>query len=82
MAINAKEAAKIAAAYYEEILSERAKLSIEEIELDETGHWLITLGLTDPYGLGQLGSKPYSYKVFKINSESGEVVSMKIREIK
>ena len=82
MAINAKDAAKIAANYYMDLSNERVDLSIEEIEFDENGFWLITLGLHDPYKMGSFGAKPVSYKIFRINAESGEVISMKIREIK
>lgn len=35
--LDAKQAAKIAAEYYEDISSEQAKLSIEEIEFDDEG---------------------------------------------
>ena len=82
MAIDAKQAAAIAAKYYEDISREPMKLSIEEVEFDDNGFWLITLGITTPYGLGALGAKPLSYKIFKIDTNSAEVKSMKIREIK
>jgi hypothetical protein len=78
MNIDAKKAAAIAAKYYQEILQEPTELSIEEIELDEDGFWLITLGISD-YGFG---IKPASYKIFKIDANTGEVKSMKIRTIK
>jgi len=82
MAIDAKQAASIAAKYYEDITKERVKLSIEEIEYMEDGHWAITLGISDPYGLGSMGSRPNAYKLFKIDAENGQVKPMKIREIK
>ena len=80
--LDAKQAAKIAEKYYEDISSEQVKLSVEEIEFDDEGYWLITLGISDNYVIGSLGKKPMNYKVFKIHAESGEVKSMKIREMK
>ena len=81
MAINARDAAKVAANYYEDISDERVKLSIEEVELDDAGFWLITLGMSDPYGIGSMGNKVREYKIFKINADDGEVKSMKIRKV-
>jgi hypothetical protein len=78
MNIDAKQAARIATKYYEEILQEPAELSIEEIELNEEGFWLITLGRSD-YGFG---IKKANYKIFKIDANTSEVKSMKIRTIK
>lgn len=82
MAIDARVAAGIAASYYKDISQEEAKLTIEEIELSEDGFWYITLGISDPYGMPSFGGKKQSYKVFKINPESSEVMSMKIWTIK
>jgi hypothetical protein len=80
--IDARQAAKVAAQYYEEISGERAKLSIEEVEIDDSGDfWLITLGISDIYGIGSVGNKVREYKIFKIDAETGEVKSMKIRKV-
>ena len=84
MSIDAKQAAHAAATYYENISDERVKLSIEEIEFDDKGFWLITLGISDSYGMGSISSfvnKVREYKLFKIDSNSGEVKSMKIRKV-
>ena len=81
MAIDARMAAKSAAQYYEDISGERTKLSIEEIEMNDDGHfWLITLGISDPYSIG-MNSKPREYKIFQIDANTGEVKSMKIRKV-
>ena len=80
MTISAKEAARAAAEYFEDVSSERMKLSIEEVELED-GFWLITLGMTDAFALGSMGGKVSSYKIFKVDAESGEVRSMKIRKV-
>lgn len=56
------------------------ELSVEEVELDEQGHfWSITLGYTAPNPL-PLATPIKSYRVFRVNNSTGEVVSMKIRE--
>lgn len=80
MAISAKEAAQAAAKYFEDVSSEKVRLSIEEVEL-ENGFWLITLGLSDSYALGSIGNKVASYKLFKVDANTGEVMSMKIRKV-
>ena len=65
-------------------------LRLEEVELsDEKKHWFITLGYTRPVDksknpladLVAMSSYEREYKVFKINAETGEVQSMKIREL-
>ncbi|WP_422138248.1 hypothetical protein [Endozoicomonas sp. ALC020] len=80
MAISPKEAAQAAAKYFEDVSSERVRLSIEEVELED-GFWLITLGMSDSYALGSIGNKVTSYKTFKVDANTGEVISMKIRKI-
>lgn len=49
-------------------------------------HWYITLGYdVPPQGLtdffGQGAKLPREYKIFKIDGSTGEVLSMKIREV-
>lgn len=57
-------------------------LRLEEVEPGKTGRndaWLITLSMQDRAGLGSLGRR--EYKVFTVRRDTGEVVSMKIREL-
>ncbi len=62
---------------------------VEEVELSEDGrYWLITLGYNlpneppDVWGLLDAGGKQHrEYKTFKIDRETGEVRSMKIRKV-
>jgi hypothetical protein len=57
--------------------------SVEEVERSE-GDWLITLGYTDPDNpLSVLApsSAQRRYKIFRVDAETGEVLSMKIREV-
>ena len=56
-------------------------VAVEEIERADDGHWLITIGYQEPSGV-ILGAAHRRYKIFTINQHTGEVVSMKIREIR
>lgn len=65
-------------------------LRLEEVELSEDQHeWLITLGFDIPIktnSLANLMAGTHSvyqreYKLFKVDSETGEVKSMKIRSL-
>ncbi|NER04808.1 MAG: hypothetical protein F6K17_20500 [Okeania sp. SIO3C4] len=60
-------------------------LRLEEVELSEDRkYWLITLGfITTTAGEEEsfFLKKERDYKVFKIHAETGEVESMKIREL-
>lgn len=64
-----------------------ANVLLEEVELTEDEHeWLITLGFdtvvgTQPGSILPLPVSQRKYKQFHIKAESGEVKSMKIREI-
>jgi hypothetical protein len=79
--IAARQAAVAAAAYLSQIVGPGLNPVVEEVELDDTDrYWLITLGYQAPGAFPFAGSK--EYKVFKVDSYTGEVVSMKIREIK
>jgi hypothetical protein len=83
--ISVGDAVKLAAAYLQQFYPKVEDLLVEEVELSD-GVWQITLGFADPtYRSGiaaALGPerKPRIYKVFKIDRETGEIVSMKMRE--
>ena len=83
MNIDAKQAVEIAANYYKAIAAESQKLSVEEIEMDDAGsHWLITLGIGEPFSAIQFTTgQAKSFKIFKIDANTGEVKSMKIRKV-
>jgi hypothetical protein len=80
--INVKEAVKKAAEYFTDLYhDEFCNVLLEEVELTD-GYWLITLGYDRPPVLPQFAEKgPRAFKVFKVDSETGEVISMKIREV-
>lgn len=70
--------------YLRDFYPEIQKVQLEEVEFDSISQqWLITLSFPDtetfPVGLGLLTRK---YKLFKIDAQTGEVIAMKIRQIK
>ncbi|MFB6248277.1 MAG: PepSY domain-containing protein [Salinibacter sp.] len=91
--IDVKEATQIALSYFEDLYGEDAfsNVLLEEIEREkenDTSYWLITVGFTEEKEVKS--SSPLSslspdkrrrYKRFKIDAETGEVVSMKIRSV-
>ncbi|NQE44686.1 hypothetical protein C5S31_01520 [ANME-1 cluster archaeon GoMg2] len=74
--LTAKEAAEVAAKYLAELSSlNRLDISIEEIELSsDENYWSITLGHPRSYF-----GPAKEYKVIKVDAETGEVLSMKMR---
>jgi hypothetical protein len=81
--INVKEAAKIAADYLEAFYLDAKNIQLEEVELsDDRLWWFITLSFIVPDDLRMpMYPIPKSYKIFKIDAITGEVISMKIREL-
>lgn len=65
---------------------EAENIQLEEVELaNDKAHWLITMsyeGVTSSVASSLLVGKSLIYKQFKLDAESGEVISMKIRDIK
>ncbi|MBW4466339.1 MAG: hypothetical protein KME07_13015 [Pegethrix bostrychoides GSE-TBD4-15B] len=93
MSIDVKAATEIATTYLQDLMKfQLENLRLEEVELSEDGHeWLITLGFDVPtrinnslanIALGTNLAYQREYKIFKIDSEKGEVKSMKIRSLK
>lgn len=81
MALSAAEATQIAARYYSQITNDMVNLSVEEIEKDEASNaWLITLGIAEQ-SFSINSSRNKDYKIFKIDIDSREVISMKIRKV-
>ena len=89
--LDVKEATEGALSYFKDLDDENtfSNVLLEEVERDgEDGtsywFWFITVGFTETKQeggpLGPLGSDR-RYKRFKINAETGEVVSMKIRSV-
>jgi hypothetical protein len=79
--IVVKEAVRKAAEYFEDLYHGQFKnVLLEEVELSD-GYWLVTLGYdVVPDVFSQLSGIRRRYKVFKIDGDTGDVMSMKIRE--
>ncbi|EJL6264535.1 hypothetical protein NMS06_003535 [Vibrio cholerae] len=81
MTISAQEASHKAAEYFREFTQDvyNLNITVEEIEKD-VDHWLITLGFAQKtYSISNPAAK--EYKQFKVDLETGEVLSMKIRTL-
>ncbi|WP_027882179.1 hypothetical protein [Meiothermus rufus] len=86
--IDAKEAVKIATEYIQTLFAERQipELRLEEVELSpDNQFWEVTLSFVvrEPTAYLSLGeaARTREYKVFRINAETGQVQSMKIRKV-
>jgi hypothetical protein len=90
--IDVKQAAQSASEFVGELFPANtvSDVRLEEVELSEDGsHWLITLSFPPPASLSRGSSGPFGvsspaprqYKIFKIKADTGEVQSMKIREL-
>ncbi len=96
MKIDVKQAVRAAYAFVNDIYAEQNQplnnLRLEEVEQSDDSHyWLITLGFDRPVegatgayaGLSASVGVPQvvrDYKILKVDAETGEVESMKIRE--
>lgn len=91
--LTVKEAVKAAEAWIQELYPKSAlqHLRLEEVELSDDGHrWYITLGwveravrenaLTAALDR-EVRALPRVYKTLEVDAETGEVKSMKIREV-
>jgi len=81
--INVKEAVKKAAEYFTDLYHDQFRnLLLEEVELSD-GYWLITLGYDAPSDIRSVLANKATrrFKLFKIDGDTGEVISMKIREV-
>jgi hypothetical protein len=92
--IDLKAAVKRATDYFLKLFPQfkTANVMLEEVEENEDGsYWLITIGFDQPSKphplAGSLstvfGPQTYrQYKIFKVDSTTGRVMSMKIRSLK
>ena len=86
-AVDAREAVRAATEYCKHLFEDLliSDLSLEEIEpTEDRKYWLITLGLSVPVKNTALPTylqvPRRKLKVFKVNSQTGEVVAMKMRD--
>jgi hypothetical protein len=84
--INVKEATDKAKEHLLAFFPDAEQVQLEEVELSEDkAHWFITLsyeGLSSSVASSMLVGKSLLYKIFKLDAKQGEVISMKIRNIK
>jgi len=84
--INAKDASDKAKEYLLAFFPDAEQVQLEEVELSaDKGHWMITLsyeGVSGSVASSMLVGKSLRYKIFKLDAKNGEVLSMKIRDIK
>ena len=84
--IDVIEATNKAKEYLASFFPEVEKVQLEEVELTEDrAYWFITLsyeGVSNSVASSLLVGKSVRYKLFKLDAEKGEVISMKIRDIK
>jgi hypothetical protein len=84
--ISVADAASAAKGYFRTLFPEVQKFSLEEVELSEDGRfWLITLGYETPKNFTSAGDSwlppQAKFKVFKVDAQTGAVLSMKIRSL-
>jgi hypothetical protein len=76
--LSARDAALIAANYVKALIRETHDILIEEVEYEsKAGRWFITLS----FYVGVMAMGRRDYKIFTLDAKSGEVLSMKIREV-
>jgi hypothetical protein len=81
--IGVKEAVTAATRFAADVYGEELGRTLEEVEpSSDERYWLITLGFVDKSNpFAAIAGRPGRiYKEFKVNAESGAVISMKIRE--
>ena len=82
--IDVKTAVRKALEYLRELQDYLPKIEIrlEETEFVDPGFWQITLSFSEsPLGLPFGPPSARIYKVFRIDANAGEVVSMKVRSL-
>lgn len=91
--MDVKEAVARAKSYIVELFSDEklSNVGLEEVELDAQGNeWIVTIGFSRPWdvvrntftALGGDVSPRRSYKVVRIANTSGQISSVKNREVK
>jgi len=85
MAVDVKRAVVLARGYLSDMLQlPKEQLLLEEVELsDDQQFWLITFSYPAPEGssLSVMLGGSRAYKIVKLNSDTGEFVSVKIRTL-
>jgi hypothetical protein len=86
--IDVKTAARIATSYFDQLIQRHySDLAVEEVEKsDDERFWLVTIGYTvilsserGPLAAFQ-GAPVREYKIIKVDSQTGDPISMKVRK--
>jgi hypothetical protein len=84
--IGIREAVKAALGFAQELygLTDAERLTLEEVEpTEDERYWMVTLGIPAtllPVEMITRRSGTERYKVFKVDAETGKVLSMKLRQ--
>jgi hypothetical protein len=55
--------------------------TLEEVEFDLSNReWIVTMSITTPGAIVFSGTENRDYKVFKVDAETGQVTSMKMKQ--
>lgn len=84
--IDVKEATSKAVDYLKTFFPDAEKVQLEELELtSDKAYWYITLsyeGVSNSVASSLLVGKSVRYKIFKLEADTGQVISMKIKDLK
>ncbi len=84
--INVKDATERAREHLVSFFPDADEVQLEEVELTaDKAYWLVTLsysGVSNSVASSLLVGKSMRFKIFKLDAESGEVISMKVRDFK
>ena len=80
--IDVKVAANAGAEYLKQLFPDAKNIQLEEVEISEDEKfWSVTLSFDDGDNYSLHFNRAKKYKIFKINANTGNVQSMKIREL-
>jgi hypothetical protein len=80
--IEVRVATNAAVEYLKQFFPDANNVQLEEIEISEDERfWTVTLSYEDNDRFGMAYNRQKKYKIFKIDANSGGVLSMKIREL-
>ncbi len=80
--IDVRIATNAAVEYLKQFFPEAGNVQLEEIEISEDDRfWTVTLSYDESDRFGMAYNRAKKYKIFKIDANTGGVLSMKIREL-
>ena len=83
--LNVKDAVKVATAYFADLFPDARDARLEEVEMSDEGPWWdVTVSFELPAATpieAMLAQRSREYKIIKVNRDSGEPHSIKIRKL-